>query len=81
MLYIDCLDVIISINKGNSAESTGGDHDLEVSVNNLSRNDLSSSVTSLSLIRSIIKSPRNIFERLPPGRFGPKGTLHVRACV
>ena len=58
-----------------SADSTGGRDDLETSVNDdLSLNDLSSSITPLSLIKSImVRSPGNIFERLRPGKFGPKG--------
>ena len=69
--------MIIGIKKGDAADSSGGNDDLETSVNDLSLNDLSSTITPLLLIRSMIRSPRNILELLPPGRFGPKGIIHV----
>ena len=74
LLYVNCLDVIIGIKKGDLADSTAGHDDSDTSVSDLSMNDLSSSITPLSLIKSImIRSPRNILELLPPDRFGPKG--------
>ena len=73
--------MIIGINKADSADSAGSHDDFKTSsVNNLSLNDLSSSVTTVSLIKRMIRSPGDIFERLPSDRFGPKGTT-VATCM
>ena len=69
----NCLtDVIIGIQKGDSAGTNGGG-DLEASLNSLKLNNLSSSISSMSV--STAKSARDIFDRLDPGTFGPKGTI------
>ena len=65
------IDVIIGIQKGDSAGTNGG-ADLEASLNSLKLNNLSGSLSSASV--STAKLTRQCFDRLDSGTFGPKGT-------
>ena len=64
-------DVITGIQKGDSAGSNGG-ADMEASLNSLKLNNLSNSISSTSVRTA--KSVGDIFDRLGPDTFGPKGT-------
>ena len=79
-LYLQYLvDVIIGIKKGDSTAPSSG-ADLEASLDSLvTMNDLSNSNAPVSLgVR--IPWRRNIFDRLDPGKPGPKGT-YVHICI
>jgi len=66
-------DIISSLKSGDSPAGNGG------SVNtSLSPNDLSNSISSVVSVggRLRVEEPE-IFSRLPPDQYGPKGMIHV----
>ena len=71
-------DVINGIKMEDAGDTTSAVVDVEASLNSLKLNDLSTPRNVLSA--SIPKTEPDVFNRLEPGRFGPKGK-YVRTYV